>query len=435
MKKLIVISIMLSMILCISSIFVPVNAAELSADKAKKLLSKGWENIDENVNEPVIVYLLKFKELNSHIMDVFNYQLEKKEDPEAEENWKFIVDKEKLELIKDFPNSYTVNVGSWQKKQKDKSVYSSYLTTVGNKPIDISMEKDILLAEDEEIEQEELLQINLTPEVIDLDNKKVMTEISMKYKGKSGSVADLNTTSWVGQNSNKPLTVVYQSFDSGKEQKRKYFGLYLTTTVINSEEFDVEDKTLKAGNIAELNKFFSLNNQLSDEIYQQFGFYIGEEIYGLDYNRKSSNSIIDFNLFEGDNLEYKFCLDQAFFKGKNLFFSGCLSNKNEDNKSALYLGLSDIVDYGNNTDVKISLLPACYDMNSNEFITGSSTLMFNYDTPKLAFEYTGEYINEELLNNLELTYKCSSKLGLRALWKQNVDGEDKKLIGIVFYNN
>jgi hypothetical protein len=391
---------------------------------SEKLLSLDWGDINTDPEARVIMYLLRFEEIDLENSSDFEAELGTSDKSNDSKSLDLITDEEKLKYIEDDEMYFSLK--GWRTVEGIRQDYGTRLMTVNNRPVSVKLEKESVGTDDEDLDREiSSLGITFKPSKIAKSTEKIFTDLKLEYKDSSGILAKTKTKNWIGKRTESPLAIVSYQLESDERKKRKYFALYVTAATISPEKLGVEAPFISVGDIKGLNEIFT-NTIAENEYRKEVKFYISNSEKELKFEGVTKNkNRIYADLVHDEKLSYNMGLDYFIYDG--LSASGRVSNfTTSESKPGIYLGLSDQVNLKDNIVAQIYYWPLAYEPDKGRFNETRAELIAKYQRQDWDFWYKCSYYAENYTNQIGLSYKLDSNLGISTKWSRT-EGEDNEV--------
>ncbi|MFW6030328.1 MAG: hypothetical protein ACOCRO_08755, partial [Halanaerobiales bacterium] len=411
-------------------------AEQWTSDIGKQLVKEGWENYTDSKEEPLIIYSIYFLEVNSKLLDLFDYESEVSAIEGHSKGLRIIDEGEILELIKDYHNSYSLFLNGVNESKNSSSQFKSFLATMGTEPIKVELStedkvKDYIKSK---------LLLNIKPEKIDYKQKRIFTNLSFEFQSTSNQLAELKTKKWIGLEFDKPLGVISFQQESSDRSQNKYFALYAVSTLVSAGELDKNSSLVNVSDVSGLKELYSLIDRTSDNRFS----IDSEKIYSLKFNENEKK--IGFNYKAVNNYDIALGnLNNIFFyelgadyrisdNEDSLFLSGEISNSNENSEIVTSIGASDELTWMELFDIRMSYLPLRYNISTSELESSLTKIRLNYNFSRVSIWYEGEYIDKDLSIAIGIDGRLTDSFTIGASWEKTHDENDLYSLVLSYVN-
>lgn len=324
-------------------------------DIAKELLAEGWEDATHEKAEPILGYAIHFVELGRDVAKQMGFGFNLDTGEKGPGLWGIKQTDFGLEILLDTQFYFAPTLHTELGQAKESTSYDSWLITTRGKPIsvDISTAKVPAPAHDH---KEERLQIVILPKNIQSETGEIESEITLLYESLSGSMAELQTTAWVGATSQRPLAVVVREVQVGKKTEYQYFAMYVAGTSIPEDLISKDAALIPVGTILGLQEVME---EVPPRREAQFGL-------GASYGRGKWGMAVDASLPIGQHIrlygELQSLPEFIYVLGvegglNNEFYLVAEAGDASNDGFALRLGVRDELQFGDNFIVSATLLP------------------------------------------------------------------------------
>ncbi|HKM43775.1 MAG TPA: hypothetical protein VJZ70_07260 [Limnochordia bacterium] len=200
-------------------------------DIAKELLAEGWEHVPGETAAPVVGYAIHFVELERDVAKRMGFGFNLDTGEEGAGLWGIKQTDFGLEILLDTQFYFAPTLHTELGQAKESTSYDSWLITTSGRPIHVDISKAKIPAPAAD-HKEERLEIAILPKAVDGETGQIESEISLFYESLSGSMAQLQTTAWVGATSDRPIAVVAREVSVGRKTEYQYFAMYVAGTMI-----------------------------------------------------------------------------------------------------------------------------------------------------------------------------------------------------------
>ncbi|HOB09609.1 MAG TPA: hypothetical protein PKJ49_09105 [Limnochordia bacterium] len=247
-------------------------AGDLSGDgwtpeMAQMLASEGWEQYVPKPLQPVVRYEIHFVELSGALLQNLSPQFSIRSGEASEVGWEVSWDAELLmTLAVDGPNSRFALEGA-AGQGGAAAGYSSWLLTVGNEPLYVSLSETNLTRQEEGA----LFQIRITPMQIDPENQRIQTQIALKFQDDLGAASGVELISWVDGEARVPVAVVTKSERSPGSEQKRFFALFVSGFVVPPERIPGYASVVPIGSLVGMQQVFAKKAAETETLPSQWG--------------------------------------------------------------------------------------------------------------------------------------------------------------------
>lgn len=324
-------------------------------DIAKELLAEGWEDATPETAAPVLGYAIHFVELERDVAKQMGFGFNLDTGEEGAGLWGIKQTDFGLEMLLDTQFYFAPTLHTELGQAKESTSYDSWLITTIERPIhvDISRAKIPAPATDH---KEERLEIAILPKTVNGETGQIESEISLFYESLSGSMAQLQTTAWVGATSDRPIAVVAREVQVGKKTEYQYFAMYVAGTMIPEDLIPKDAALIPMGTILGMQEVME---DAPETRLAEFGL-------GASYSGGKWGIAVDGSLPIGQQLrvygelqslpEFVYVLGVEGGLNNELYLVAEMGDLSADG-FALRLGIRDELQLGDNLAVSATLLP------------------------------------------------------------------------------
>lgn len=324
-------------------------------DIARELLAEGWEDVRSDTAAPVVGYAIHFVELERDLARRMGFGFDLDTGEQGSGLWGISATDFELQLFLDTQFHFAPTLHAELGQSRQSTTYDSWLITTSDRPleVDISTTKFRAPAIDH---KEERLEITILPRNVDGETGQIESEVSLFYETLSGSMAQLQTTTWVGPVSDRPIAVVAREVNIGRKMEYQYFAMYLAGIVIPDDLIPKDSPFIPMGTIVGVH-----------EVMQEVPPHRSAELgLGASYGREKWGVAVDASLPIGQHVrvygqlqslpEFVYVLGVEGSLNKEFCLVAELGDVSGDGV-ALHLGIRDAVMLGENLSVSATVLP------------------------------------------------------------------------------
>lgn len=416
---------LLAIALCVGAVWFPVNAAEgtnPTSDIARQLVALGWEHPPSPVRQPVVVYSLRFVQIDTETSIDYALTVGAASRPHETQGWEIRVDNDTLQWIA-APSSRN-HVSGERTARNIKTAQTAWLITVGERPVSLALREERVTAPANRLRE---LRMTLTPQTIDAESQRVLTHIVFDHTLPDGSHGTVDTAIWTERYETPPIALLtYQDTDSS--ETKRHVAICLQSTVVPPDRLPSELRLLPIGDVRAFGTLFpeadvspspphsliSLGLHLDE--HEDIGLDTGAAVHTEAGNRIlfdiSGNSVrtatrigLDVRLVEQLFLAMRFESDPALAYPQSI-----------------RIGLFEQTRMGR-LEASASFLPVLYSPNHRTLVTRPAV--------ELGLRYVGEswdvFVEAAYTGELESTlgaslYGPSRREGVRFTWTQTTSG-------------
>ncbi len=417
-----------------SSVLANDSLLEWSPEMAQMLAQEGWERHTPRPLEPVVGYAIHFVELSGEMVESLTPQLKIRSIRSEEAGWEVSWDASLLEALTVTAPHYQLELEGAGEYGGTQAFYSSWVITVGAKPLDVSLSEMNLTTQDED----NLFQIRLTPMEIDAVNQRVQTQIALRFRGDLGTVSQVELTSWVGSEADAPVAVVAISRTASAAEQKRYFALFVSGFVIQVDQIPWDSTIVPIGNLAGLEKVFAKEEVKPALPPSHFRFGLAYGSNGLEGylsgRYASESSELTGQFYYGPVLDYNFTGRWRIHE--YLCLLAAVENQPEQLLPVIRLGIGDEVwltsDFKLHADL-YAVEIAARDSSTNEPpVTTEPKLEFGctYQGELWSVSYQGTIDQGELSHTMKGTLSLDEQCSLEAAYRYSEKEKHRVTFGL-----
>lgn len=388
-------------------------AGEIKFDNeaAQKLMNYDWQLVEDETEEVIIIYLLKFIRISNEFLNPLNEEMNinLSENDLNKMDIQISTDKALLNLIEEYKLSFVNDISSIAEMSHNTDELSSWLTTVANESVSVMLNEKSIEANNELYK----LKIKLKPEKIDIANKRILTDVMLDYSNKSAQLSSTSTKAWIENSINRPVALLSKEELSGEKKETVTYALYLISSIIKADKLAEDTSLITVGNLKGLNNLF--NNPKGDTYLnkKQMGVALNNDSFSINaYHYGAIKKSLDIDYYYNDTYTYDIGIELPIFKGKGLCISSNLRNKLDSQDIIFQLGISDTVIYKDNS-YKLTYLPYSKDMAGN-LTSDRSELKLELSNPEFNIWYQNLRSELDDRDELGMILNLNQQLGFAA---------------------
>lgn len=394
-------------------------------EDAIKLLEPDWEYKNYQIERPMIFYFLNIRELNHNIAGELELKLSYEESGEDNE-WQLIGDKD---FIKSIWSINLIEIESFFTERKINNDYRSWLVTMSDKEGIIYINNTFIKKECTEAVN--YFRIITKPLQISFNDGKILTALRFEYKDNFGNLANVETNTWIAEESNEPIVFLKQRIKGENGDKYKYFALFMEARYLYPEMIDGKERILILNNIKGFNQLFKTD--VINESRNELAFYFNGNDPGIEFLRESRGKRFDVSLFNIiDEIDYRIGFSKEIYRGKDLHISALIKNNIiTDSDPYLFLGFNDNIRYSDNYQWELSFYPIVFSLDDFKGYSRGAEILLAYNKEGFEIRYKGTYWNEDFENRFQINYELSPTIAVSTLWKQ-IGDEENYYLGFLY---
>ncbi len=412
-----------------------VQAADVD-DAAKQLMAPGWEVLPAPGEEPVIIYELSLVELRSQMGRVIEASAEYSKGEDVQGGYTIITDDALLNLVGDFPASFTLGVSGGYTSSTAAFEYKTWLVTMGDQPVSIEVIEDTIAAAGGEEGLEYGLRIALTPRYYDEQGGGVLTEVDLEYASPANAVGNTRITGWLSAEKQRPLAVIVQDIKYTKELTQRYFALYASAEVMSPRALADQGPVVSIGSIKGLQELMA-KPRTGGEAATQGQIWIGAGV--MDGRIGTSGGV----LMEGESSRLHvraaafpsrvaYTMGGAWYVVEELGLAAHVDGRT-DGDTLIRCGLTDHVRWGD-VEIRAEYLPIAYSADEGRFVEAAwMRCSAAVDLNNWRFRYDLTYDRGEIGHELAVMRRGSADVGVSLQCAQLPTKESVYTLGLVFW--
>ncbi|MFW5981010.1 MAG: hypothetical protein ACOCRU_00380 [bacterium] len=289
----------------------------------------------------------------------------------------------------------------------DQKRFQSYFLTIEDRLVEFAIgEKYFNL--DPTRENQFLLDLSLKAEMIDYDQKKILTEIKFNHTSEQ-TINNMETISWVSNKINEPIAILNRrSLASGKEENR-FFLIYLAAKVIAGDKINDLNRIIKITDITQVADIFrkdhiqnSIKNRIKSQLSREnlslkFSHDRGDSDYSLQITKNFLETGFIYSLNGGIGL-YP---EEGLFFRTSISNDTLLSEKDRSYLPVIRFGLSDSISWSDRYRFTISYYPLVIS-TVGEVDNNLINFALAYQKGRWKASYKIDFISGENLQRLSL---------------------------------
>ncbi len=398
----------------------------LASDLTKKIIKFNSKDSNLLKQRRVIIYSLKFVELNSKVFKNSSAKLSV-DDLDYKGNWHIWSNDSRIEITKNDEVESSFELQGESGLRKSNVCYSSWIATIEDNKAVIEINEEVI-----EMNRENKMDIllELNPKRFNLKSKDVLTEIKVEHNEYKTKRADIRMTSWINSDLKIPLAFLTQKIKGTEYSMNKYFALYLTAVAVDYKNLE-EGGIITIGDIGDINYLFADRIETSKS-REELGLYFSLSGSRIEYNRLAESNRIYTSIDKNEvNTLYDFRIEHALFNGSGLFLLGEMKKDiTTGEEDIISLGIGDEVSLSDYFTTKLTYLPICYSLSSRDYSSAIFDFILKLDRSNWNLSYQLEYTESRELNRINLEYKLSQDFSLEGRWNRSDLGNEESYLGL-----
>ncbi|HHX02492.1 MAG TPA: hypothetical protein GX739_07495 [Firmicutes bacterium] len=430
------------LVICLSCLLLVLSGAALAYESpeqwtpeiAQMLAQEGWERYTPKPLEPVVGYEVHFVELSTDTVESLSPQFSVHPRQSAEAGWEVSWDAALLDTLTFSGPNYELKLEGTSDQSHAHTQYSSWMVTVGNQPLYVSLSEANLTRQAED----NLFQIRLTPVQIDPENQRIQTQIALKFSSDLGAVSQVELTNWVSSESKVPMAVVAKTEHNSSKMQKRYFALCVSGFVVAPDQIPGYASIVSIGNLVGLQRVFTKEEAEPRVLTSQWGAGLVYDSGGLggylSGRYASESSVLTGQLRYGPSLDYN--LTARWRVHEHLSLLVALENHMDQLLPVFRLGIGDEVWLTPSFRISADLYPV--EIAANEANEPPVTreikfeFGFAYRGEALSVSYQGTIYQEELSHCIKGTISLNDECGLELAYTFSEKEQHRIAFGLTF---
>ncbi|NMB02458.1 MAG: hypothetical protein GX971_13235 [Firmicutes bacterium] len=417
------------LVLLSGSVTLASETPEWTIDIAHQLLAEGWERGPQLLDSPVVGYAIHFVELERNQVRAMGFDFHLDTAEESPGLWAInaLDPASGVKLASSAPNS-TAQLKSGSSHKNEVATLDSWLLTTEGKPLQVDI-SSIRLPNSENEHSEERLAIAILPTRLHSDGK-IRTEISLSYETISGTMAELQTTTLVGDKAFEPIAVISREVKVGRRVEYQYFAVYLAGMQIPRELIPNDATFVPMGSIVGLQQFMEESSATRPV----------EIVVGVSYGYGNFGCLLDGSVPIGHKHRIYgqlSSLPQAVYLvgvegalNQELFLVAELGSLAGD-QASLRLGVRDELHLGEELYLSAAVFPVRFTLNSQKpKLIVNWRVQAEFSRENYGFFYRLDNDLAHIRHNLGMFVRKSNSVGARLSWSWDEINKNVITVGI-----